>query len=157
MRLSGPVDHCDADCFYVSAERVCDDFLLGKPVGVLGNQGACVIARSYEMNAAGVKVGMPIWDAVKLCPLGVYVKRDFHWYEVLSRRELPRRIISAAGVGAGGGVKVWQRRRSARLRPADARHFGKGLHRLRPQPIMAEPPFDSHAPKRTPMIALYRT
>jgi nucleotidyltransferase/DNA polymerase involved in DNA repair len=88
MRLSGPVGHCDADCFYVSAERVRDAFLAGKPVGVLGNQGACVIARSYEMKAFGVKVGTPIWDAVKFCPLGVYLKRDFRWYEVISRKML---------------------------------------------------------------------
>jgi nucleotidyltransferase/DNA polymerase involved in DNA repair len=54
------VGHVDADCFYVSAERVRDEFLLGKPVGVLGNQGACVIAKSYEMKAAGVATGMPI-------------------------------------------------------------------------------------------------
>src|SRR5271156_1255261 len=82
------VAHLDADCFYVSAERVRDSFLLGKPVGVLGNQGACVIAKSYEMKTAGVKTGTPIWEAVKLCPEGVYIKRDFRWYEVLSRRML---------------------------------------------------------------------
>ena len=57
------VGHLDADCFYVSAERVRDAVLCGKPVGVLGNQGACVIAKSYEMKAAGVGTGMPIWDA----------------------------------------------------------------------------------------------
>jgi nucleotidyltransferase/DNA polymerase involved in DNA repair len=34
------IGHVDADCFYVSAERVRDDFLMGVPVGVLGNQGA---------------------------------------------------------------------------------------------------------------------
>src|SRR5882724_8390147 len=79
------IGHLDADCFYVSAERVRDEFLLNKPVGVLGNQGACVIAKSYEMKAAGVKTGVPIWDALKLCPDGLYVKRDFRWYEVLSR------------------------------------------------------------------------
>jgi DNA polymerase V len=79
------VGHLDADCFYVSAERVRDAFLIGKPVGVLGNQGACVIAKSYEMKAAGVATGMPIWDALLKCPTGVYVKRDFRWYEVLSR------------------------------------------------------------------------
>ncbi len=82
------VGHLDADCFYVSAERVRDDFLRGKPVGVLGNQGACVIAKSYEMKAAGVATGMPIWDALVRCPEGVYVKRDFRWYEVLSRQML---------------------------------------------------------------------
>jgi len=80
--------HLDADCFYVSAERVRNRFLHRKPVGVLGNQGACVIAKSYEMKAAGVQTGMPIWDACKLCPRGVYLKRDFRWYEVLSRHML---------------------------------------------------------------------
>lgn len=72
----------------MSAERVRHPDLVGKPVGVLGNNGACVIAKSYEMKAAGVKTGTPIWDAVKLCPHGVYVKRDFYWYEVLSRQML---------------------------------------------------------------------
>lgn len=79
------VGHLDADCFYVSAERVRDDFLREKPVGVLGNQGACVIAKSYEMKAAGVTTGEPIWEARVKCPEGVYIKRDFRWYEVLSR------------------------------------------------------------------------
>lgn len=79
------VGHLDADCFYVSAERVRDEFLVGKPVGVLGNQGACVIAKSYEMKAAGVKTGEPIWEALVKCPGGIYLKRDFRWYEVLSR------------------------------------------------------------------------
>ena len=62
-RTPAAIGHLDADCFYVSAERVRDSFLDGKPVGVLGNQGACVIAKSYEMKAAGVKTGTPIWDA----------------------------------------------------------------------------------------------
>jgi DNA polymerase V len=77
--------HVDADCFYVSCERLRDPFLEGKPVAVLGNQGACVIARSYEMKAQGVKVAMPIWQAKKLSPEGVFIKRDFRWYGVLSR------------------------------------------------------------------------
>src|SRR4051794_24403839 len=86
--MTALVAHLDADCFYVSAERVRHPDLAGKPVGVLGNNGACVIAKSYEMKAAGVKTGTPIWDAKVLCPDGVYVKRDFRWYEVLSRRML---------------------------------------------------------------------
>jgi DNA polymerase V len=86
--MAGFVAHLDADCFYVSAERVRHADLIGKPVGVLGNNGACVIAKSYEMKAKGVKTGMPIWDAKAVCPEGVYVKRDFYWYEVLSRKML---------------------------------------------------------------------
>ncbi len=86
--MAGFVAHLDADSFYCSAERVRHPDLAGKPVAVLGNNGACVIARSYEMRAQGVKVGTPVWDAVKLSPDGVYVKRDFYWYEVLSRKML---------------------------------------------------------------------
>src|SRR5262245_23967157 len=82
------VGHADCDAFYVSAERVRDPFLLHKPVGVIGNQGACVIAKSYEMKAAGVRTGEPIWEAQAKCPDGAYVKRDFRWYEVLSRMML---------------------------------------------------------------------
>lgn len=82
------IGHVDCDCFYVSAERARFPHLRHQPVGVLGNQGACVIAKSYELKAAGVTTGMPIWDAVKCCPHAIYVKRDFGWYEVLSRKML---------------------------------------------------------------------
>lgn len=82
------IGHVDCDCFYVSAERVRFPHLQGMPVGVLGNHGACIIAKSYEAKAAGVTTGMPIWEALPICPDGVYVKRDFAWYEVLSRKLL---------------------------------------------------------------------
>lgn len=84
----GLVGFADADAFYSSAEVVRRPWLAGVPVGVLGNQGACVIARSYSMKRFGVKVGEPIWEAREKCPDGVYVKRDFRWYESLSRRML---------------------------------------------------------------------
>lgn len=79
------IGHIDADCFYVSCERVRHPHLTGAPVGVLGNHGACIIAKSYEMKATGVSTGMPIWHAKDICPNGIYVKRDFNWYETLSR------------------------------------------------------------------------
>ena len=69
MPVPTAIGHLDADAFYVSAERVRSRFLDGKPVGVLGNQGACVIAKSYEMKAAEVTTGMPIWDALKFAPM----------------------------------------------------------------------------------------
>jgi nucleotidyltransferase/DNA polymerase involved in DNA repair len=82
------IGHVDADCFYVSAERVRYPHLRGMPLGVLGNHGACIISKSYELKAAGVHTGMAIWDALDLCPNAVYVKRDFRWYEILSRQML---------------------------------------------------------------------
>jgi len=82
------IGHVDADCFYVSAERVRHPHLRAMAMGVLGNHGACIIAKSYEMKAAGVTTGMPIWEARPICPNGVYLKRDFEWYEILSRKML---------------------------------------------------------------------
>ncbi len=66
------------DCFYVSAERVRFPHLAGLPVGVLGNLGACIIAKSYEAKAAGIKTGMPIWEALPICPNAVYIKTGFY-------------------------------------------------------------------------------
>ena len=88
MPLRPLIGHLDADCFYVSCERVRFPGLRNTPVGVLGNQGACVIAKSYEMKERGVRTALPIWEAQKLCPEAIYVKRDFHWYETLSRKIL---------------------------------------------------------------------
>jgi DNA polymerase V len=88
MRPQRLVGFGDADAFYASAEAVRRPWMAGLPVGVLGNQGACVIACNYPMKKFGVKVGMPVWEAKELCPDGVYVKRDFRWYESLSRRML---------------------------------------------------------------------
>lgn len=78
------IAHIDADCFYVSCERIRDKSLMNRPVAVLGNQGACVIARSYEAKPFGITVGMPIWQAKALCQKAVYIKRDFQWYGVIS-------------------------------------------------------------------------
>jgi DNA polymerase V len=88
MYMNPRIGHLDADCFYVSCERVRHPFLRGQPVGVLSNQGACVIAKSYELKARGIPTGMPIWEALPICPQAIFVKRDFEWYEVLSRRML---------------------------------------------------------------------
>ena len=65
-----PVGFGDADSFYASAEAVRRPWLAGLPVGVLGNQGACVIARNYPMKRYGVAVGQPVWEAKKKCPQG---------------------------------------------------------------------------------------
>lgn len=50
-----------ADCnnFYASCERVFDPSLVGKPVIVLSNNDGCVVARSNEAKALGIKMGEP--------------------------------------------------------------------------------------------------
>lgn len=53
-----------ADCnnFYCSCERVFHPDLNGKPVVVLSNNDGCVIARSNEAKALGLKMGDPFYQ-----------------------------------------------------------------------------------------------
>ena len=50
---------CDCDNCYVSCERVFRPDLEGRPVVVLSNNDGCVVARSREAKALGVKAGTP--------------------------------------------------------------------------------------------------
>jgi hypothetical protein len=55
------------------------------------------------MKRFGVKVGEPVWEAKAKCPDGVYDKRDFRWYETLSR-QMPWEINTfSPRVTPGGG------------------------------------------------------
>lgn len=67
-----------ADCnnFFVSCERVFAPRLEGVPVVVLSNNDGCVISRSNEAKAIGIKMGQPLFQAAPL------IRR--HGVEVLS-------------------------------------------------------------------------
>lgn len=58
---TGPVALIDANNFYVSCERVFNPKLRNRPVVVLSNNDGCVIARSNEAKALGIKMGEPIF------------------------------------------------------------------------------------------------
>ena len=49
----------DGNNFFVSCERVFNPQLAGRPVVVLSNNDGCVVARSNEVKALGVKMGTP--------------------------------------------------------------------------------------------------
>jgi DNA polymerase V len=51
----------DANNFYVSCERVFQPGLRNRPVVVLSNNDGCVIARSNEAKALGIKMGAPLF------------------------------------------------------------------------------------------------
>jgi DNA polymerase V len=53
---------CDCNNFYVSCERVFNARLVGRPVVVLSNNDGCVVARSEEARAIGIKMGAPIFQ-----------------------------------------------------------------------------------------------
>lgn len=52
----------DCNNFYASCERVFNPSLNGKPVVVLSNNDGCVIARSNEAKALGIKMGIPAYQ-----------------------------------------------------------------------------------------------
>lgn len=50
---------CDCNNFFASCERVFRPELEGLPVVVLSNNDGCVIARSNEAKALGIRMGHP--------------------------------------------------------------------------------------------------
>lgn len=52
----------DCNNFYCSCERVFNPQLRDKPVVVLSNNDGCVVARSNEVKATGIKMGTPLYQ-----------------------------------------------------------------------------------------------
>ena len=56
----------DCNSFYASCERIFDPKLLGEPIVVLSNNDGCIITRSAEAKALGIKMGEPYFKAKKI-------------------------------------------------------------------------------------------
>lgn len=80
--------HVDVDAFFASVEQVMHPELRGKPVIVGGNpeDRSVVAAASYEARRYGVHSAMPIAQARRLCPEGIFVRGHFDAYVEYSRR-----------------------------------------------------------------------
>ena len=78
--------HCDLDAFYASVEQRDHPEYRGKPVIVGGgpNDRGVVSAASYEARKFGVHSAMPLRQAGKLCPHGIFVPGNFEAYEEAS-------------------------------------------------------------------------
>jgi DNA polymerase V len=78
----------DANNFYASCERVFRPALVGKPIVVLSNNDGCIIARSNETKALGIRMGEPFYKAKPLIQAhGVHVfSANFALYGDLSAR-----------------------------------------------------------------------
>ncbi|MBQ3881923.1 MAG: SOS mutagenesis and repair protein UmuC, partial [Bacteroidales bacterium] len=79
-----------ADCnnFFVSCERAFQPQLEGRPVVVLSNNDGCVVARSNESKAMGIKMGTPFFQVKELVEKGSLVVRSSNYtlYGDLSSR-----------------------------------------------------------------------
>ena len=71
----------DMDSFFASVEQQSNPRLRGKPIAVIGSKKRTVITTaSYEARAFGVKTGMNMWEAKKLCPHLIFVVGDNRKY-----------------------------------------------------------------------------
>ena len=53
---------------------------------VLSSQDACVVAKTYDAKAIGIRTGMPVWDAKKLMPEAHFLSADFRYYGLISKK-----------------------------------------------------------------------
>jgi len=77
--------HVDMDAFYASVEILDNPNLKGLPVIVGGRSARGVVSTcSYEARKFGVHSAMPLFEARRLCPHGVYLPVRPHRYAEIS-------------------------------------------------------------------------
>ncbi|CAN5130418.1 DNA polymerase IV [soil metagenome] len=74
--------HCDLDAFYASVEQRDHPEYRGRPVIVGGGPGdrGVVAAASYEARRYGVRSAMPLREAGRRCPDGIFVPGSYERY-----------------------------------------------------------------------------
>jgi DNA polymerase-4 len=80
--------HLDLDAFFVSVEQALDPALKGKPVIVGGDpeRRGVVASASYEARPFGIRAGIPLVKARRLCPQAIFIRTDFSRYKDVSNR-----------------------------------------------------------------------
>ncbi len=76
------------DAFFVSVEESLNPGLRDKAVVVGGDPDGrgVVSAASYEARKFGVRSGMALSQAKKLCPQGIFLRGDYERYSMISRK-----------------------------------------------------------------------
>ena len=79
--------HMDMDAFFASVEQRDNPELRGKPVIIGGDsQRGVVSTASYEARKYGVHSAMPVFQAKKLCPNGIFIPGSMGKYQEASRK-----------------------------------------------------------------------
>jgi len=134
--------HIDMDSFYASVEIQRNPSLKGKPVIVgadpkTGTGRGVVSTCSYEARRYGVRSGMPISKAYKLCPNGVYLPVNMPLYEKISDKiehilkryadKVERVGIDEAFIDVTEKVKEYGSAKELALKVKDAIYIQEGL------------------------------
>lgn len=79
---------CDCNNFFVSCQRLFDPSLVGRPVVVLSGNDGCIIARSNEAKALGIKMGQPRFEIDRLLKQNnvVLISSNLELYTDISKR-----------------------------------------------------------------------
>ncbi|MFH2072684.1 MAG: DNA polymerase IV, partial [Actinomycetota bacterium] len=106
--------HIDLDAFYASVEILRNPSLAGRPMAV---GGGVVLSATYEARRHGVRSGMGIGEAKRLCPPLIVVGGVFNEYVECSARvmEIFRRFtpavepisIDEAFLDVGGSTRLF--------------------------------------------------
>ncbi len=72
----------DMNAFFASIEQQCNPYLRGQPVVVCGSRSTrtVVVAASYETRPFGVKSGIPLGEALELCPQAIVIEANLPKY-----------------------------------------------------------------------------
>lgn len=80
------IAHVDMDAFFASVEQLDHPEWRGRPLAVGDGPRSVVSAASYEIRKFGVRSAMPVLQAKKLCPHGLFVPVRMWRYKEISRR-----------------------------------------------------------------------
>lgn len=89
LNIDGPkVMHIDLNSCFATVEQQARPMLRGKPVAIINRrtEHTMIITCSYEAKAKGVKLGMRVRDAKKLCPDLIWLESDPPKYKYVYRQ-----------------------------------------------------------------------
>lgn len=78
--------HIDMDAFYASCETARHPELKGKPLIIGTGTRSVVSAASYEARKFGINSAMSVAKARRLCPNGIFLPVDMHYYRRISKQ-----------------------------------------------------------------------
>ena len=87
-RVGAPVLHVDMDAFYAAVATRDSPALQGVPVIVGGGHRGVVLSASYEARRSGVRSGIPMTRARRLCPEAQVLAPDYALLTAVSRSVL---------------------------------------------------------------------
>jgi len=86
--MSRIIMHLDMDSYFASVEQQANPSLRGLSIGVTGKpiESTIIVTASREGKKFGLKPGMPVWEAKKLCPKLILVPGDASRYLSVTQR-----------------------------------------------------------------------